>query len=367
MVFQKVSIHPLNLDKSKKKFQEVAPTKQEYQSVMEWVRELTIEKELTERRQVRLIHDMSLFFKIYKKATNKVTREELQTLKENLLNDKIVKQNGSPYSDSVKEGITETLVRYLEFKYPKKMNSFISKNNKPLRQWFIMRSKKKTPEILTEEEIKKLYNEAKPLWQKYAIAVLFGSGMRIEEFLNVRFEDIEQPSKSFPYFQIDVREEYSKTLGRKIGMYWEHCTEAITKYLASIDKKDNKNRILEVNYDAVRMALGRLGKKVLDKRVHPHMFRKSSATFYASRLNRQQLCKKFGWTFSSDVVDVYINRSGVNEVEVKDVMLNDDISVLKKEQQEMESKFMAREKEYAEMFAHLKKELSSLRKVKKIS
>src|SRR3989344_3027931 len=361
MVFQKIDIHPLNLESAKENLKKFTPTEQEQKAVLEWLRNLSVEKVLTERRQLRLLNDINLFFKIYRKPSNKITRDELMKLKEDLLNNKILKQNGEPYSDSVKEGITETLVRYLVFKYPQKMTSFISKSNKPLRLWFIMRAKKKTPEILTEAEIKKLYKETNLLWQKYAIAVLFGSGARVEEFLNFRFEDFEEPNKNFPYYQIDIKEEYSKTLGRKVGLYWEHCTEAIAKYFSSIEKKDSKSRVLEVNYDAVRMFLTRLGKKVLDKRVHPHIFRKSSATFYSSKMNRQQLCKKFGWKFSSDMVDVYINRSGIEEFEIKDVQLNDDVSKLRKDNQELKTQFEIREKEYKEMFAHFKKEIEILK------
>lgn len=362
MTFQKVSIHNLNLELSRETFKKFAPSPQEYKAVLDWIRQLTIEKGLTDRRQVRLLHDMGLFFKIYKKPTDKITLRELTTIKEELLNNKIVKQNDEPYSDTVKEGVTESLVRYLEYRYPKKINNFISKTNKPFRKWFIMRSKKKTPEILTEAEIKKLYKEAKSLWQKYAIAVLFGSGARIEEFLNFRFEDFQNPSSNFPYYQIDIKEEYSKTLGRKVGLYWDYCTEAIAKYLQSIETKDAKDRVLEVNYDAVRMFLRRLGKKVLNKRVHPHMFRKSSATFYASKLNRQQLCKKYGWTFSSDVVDVYINRAGVDEFEVKDVMLNDDISKIRKENQELETRMDLKDKKYIEDISDLTKKIELLEK-----
>jgi len=364
MPFEKIDIHPINLERSKLNLKKYAPTEQEYKTSLKWLENVSIEKSLSARRQERLLHDLVLFFKIYKKPTNKITKEDLVKLKESFLNKKILSNDDKPYSDSVVEGLTETIVRYLEDTYPKRMNEFISSTNKPLRSWFIMRGKKKTPEILNENEIKKLYKETNLLWQKYAIAVLFGSGARIEEFLNFRFEDFEEPTKNFPYWQVDIKEEYSKTLGRKVGLYWDYCTEAIAKYLASIERKNVKDRVLEVNYDAVRMFLTRLGKRVLNKRVHPHMFRKSSATFYASKLNRQQLCKKFGWTFSSDVVDVYINRAGVDEFEVKDVMLNDDISVLRKEQQEQKAMYESREKEYFEMFANLKKEVESLKRVK---
>lgn len=340
MAYEKIDVHPLNLEKCKQNFIKIAPP-EEASKFLAFIREITIEKALTERRQARLINDMALFFRVYRnpiKMSPKL-KEEFQQFKSDLLNNKIVQTNGKKYSDAVKEGLTETIVRYLEWKHPTEINKLAS-GNKPFRKWFIMRMNKfsKTPEILTEAEIKKLYRGASLLWQKFTIAVLFGSGARIEEFLNSRFEDYQEPSKNFPYYQLDIKEEYSKTLGRKVGLYWEYCTEAITKYFESIEKMDPKERVIPFDYDSVRIFLTRLGQKVLNKRIHAHMFRKSSATFYASKLNRQQLCKKFGWRFSSDVVDVYINRAGVDEFEVKDVILNDDISVLRKENLELQTK-----------------------------
>ena len=41
------------------------------------------------------------------------------------------------------------------------------------------------------------------------------------------------------------------------------------------------------------------------------MFRHTSATYYATKLNRQELCYRYGWKFSSDMPDVYISRAGM--------------------------------------------------------
>ena len=191
MPFEKIDIHPINIERSKLNLKKHSPTEQEFKTAIKWLENLSIEKSLSPRRQERLLHDLVLFFKIYKKSTIKITKEDLIKLKENFLNKKILSNIDKPYSDSVVGGLTETIVRYLEDNYPKRMNEFISSTNKPLRTWFIMRCKKKTPEVLNENEIKKLYKETNLLWQKYAIAVLFGSGARIEEFLNFRFEDFE--------------------------------------------------------------------------------------------------------------------------------------------------------------------------------
>ena len=42
------------------------------------------------------------------------------------------------------------------------------------------------------------------------------------------------------------------------------------------------------------------------------MIRHSTATWLASKLNRQQLCYYFGWAFSSNMPDKYISRAGMN-------------------------------------------------------
>lgn len=333
MVFQKIDIHPVNHERVKTKLKQYVPTDKEYKDILEHLRQLAngevTGKVVGEKRIVKLLHMFGLFFKNYKKSTSRITKEDLSNFKDDLLNDRIVKEGGEKYSDTTKEDLTETIVRYLEWKYPRQISRFVSKNRLSLRKWFVIRSTLKTPETLTEQEVKKLLNAEKTIRGKYIIAGLFGSGARIEEFLNWRFEDFEEPTTNFPYYKIDIKREYSKTEERKIGMYWEFCTEAIAKYLATVEKKDNKDRVLEMEYDAVRMFLKRLSEDVLSKRVTPHTFRKSSATYYASKLNRQQLCVRFGWKFKSDMPDVYIKRAGVDEIEVKDVMLNDDISVLR--------------------------------------
>lgn len=352
MTFEKISIHPLNLDVAKTSFKKIAPSKEDYESVIEWLRDLTIEKALTERRQLRLLSDMNLFFKIYKKPIAKLTFNDLQTLKESLLNNNIHKKDKGNYSDSVKAGLSETLVRYLEHAHPKRLPEFVSKSNKPLRKWFIIKCKKKTPEVLTEQEVEKLFNTSKSIEGRFMIAVLFDAGCRIEEFANMRYEDFEEPTTNFPYYKIDFKEEYSKTEGRKIGLYWKHSTKSIAEFLATAKRQDMKERVFEKNYDAMRMFLTRHGMKILNKRVHPHMFRKSSATFYASKMNRQQMCVRYGWKFSSPMPDIYIQRKGIDEDRVKDVQLNDDISVLRKEILELKAK----QEEYDKMFANVKKE-----------
>jgi hypothetical protein len=57
--------------------------------------------------------------------------------------------------------------------------------------------------------------------------------------------------------------------------------------------------------------IGNLAEKVLKKHVNLHMLRHTSATYWAPKMNRYQLCAKYGWTFSSDMLDRYIGRKGI--------------------------------------------------------
>ena len=67
-------------------------------------------------------------------------------------------------------------------------------------------------------------------------------------------------------------------------------------------------QVFNKNYDAVRMFLTRLGMKALHKKVHPHLFRHSSATYYAPKLNRQELAARMRESIDS----AYVDASHVN-------------------------------------------------------
>lgn len=351
MSYTKIEIHEANPEASFNTLKKYV-SEEELKKIKEHLRLLALGeisgKVIKERRITKLTDMFILFFKNFNKPLSKATMEDVRKFKEDLLNNKIRKENRNQYSEDTKEDVTTTIVRYLECEYPKKVMEWASPT-KSFRKWFIVRSPKKTPEYLSEDEIEKLYNSSLTIEGKFLIACLFDSGARIEEFLNLRFEDIEQPTVNFPYYKFDFKTEYSKTEGRKIGMYWKHSTEAISKYLAICEKKEMKEQIFKKEYDAIRIYLTRIGKKHLNKRVHPHMLRKSSATYYADKLNRQQLCIRYGWKFSSEMPDVYISRAGVDEGKVKEVMFNDDLNTIKKENHEIKFKFEAQEKEIQEL------------------
>jgi integrase len=203
---------------------------------------------------------------------------------------------------------------------------------KKLAGWLDTRDKMKTPDYLTDQEVDLLFKNCKNACERFLIAVLFDSGSRAEEFLNIRYEDIELPKDNVNFSRIMLKEEYSKTLGRNISLYWKRSLGAIRDYLKQRIDEGIKtgDPVYTFTYDAMRMFLSRLGKKVLNKQITPHLFRHSSATYYASKLNRQELCYRYGWKFSSNMPDVYISRAGMESKQLDEKFKATELEELEK-------------------------------------
>ena len=214
-----------------------------------------------------------------------------------------------------------------------------------LAGWLDVKMSKKTPDYLSEQEILKLYNHCKSPAERFLIAILFDAGARAEEFLNIRYEDIQIPDGQNNFVKITLKEEYSKTKGRTISLYWKHSLEAVKEFIKERQEEGVRSSepIFNRTYDSIRMFLMRLGKRILHKKVYPHLFRHSSATYYATRLNRQELCYRYGWAFSSDMPDVYISRSGMENKQLDEKFKSTELEDL---QRKFEKEMFERERQF---------------------
>ncbi len=336
MAFNKIELYNIDFEARRNQFKNKFP--KEAKDVFEYLRLCKLgqigKKSISEKRVRKILDGLVVFFNNFQKPINK---KSLEDFKERLVNDKIKKKDGGDYSSASKEDYMEIASRLLVWKYRTKINSWGSET-KTFQEWFKIKARKKTPETLTEEEVEKLINACRNPTEKFLIAILVDAGTRAGEFINIRFEDIIEPTQSFPYYKIDIKEEYSKTEGRTIGLYLKHSAEGVRDYLNECDKSDLKKQVFSHTYDNTRVFLRRLGLRALGRPIHFHLFRKTSATFYASKLNRQQLCIRYGWKFSSEMPDIYIKRAGVQEDEIKDKFVNTDFEKIEKENQELKTR-----------------------------
>lgn len=204
------------------------------------------------------------------------------------------------------------------------------------------------------------------------LKILFDSGMRSEEALNILWNDLKWNDKEKCYF-LTIREETSKTVGRTISL--PLSTKEINDWIVQCKKVGDygKNKkIFDMQYNAFRMFIERVTGKILEKRMPPKIFRKSSATFYASKLNYSQLCIRFGWRFGSDIPNVYIKRSGVSQIEAIKSVRTDKIDKLEGDVQELFSRLdevfipLLKDREWKELTEKKMKEKKLLNEFLKI-
>ncbi len=169
-------------------------------------------------------------------------------------------------------------------------------------------------ELLTEDEVKQLIEACEHPRDRALVSTLYESSCRIGEICSLHIRNV-----SFDDYGtvIIVR---GKTGGRRVRLI------ASTPYLASYldvhplkDDPDaplwvgigptNKNKPL--GYPSIRKKLKELAAKAkIKKRVNPHAFRHSRATYLANRLTEAQMNQFLGWTQGSKMTGIYVHMSG---------------------------------------------------------
>ncbi len=294
----------------------------------------------------------------------KTDKEIMQDFLNAILKDKIKSNTKKPYSLKVKKFMLKTFVNYLKWKMPDDCFPLIKILN------IRISSKLSEPEYLTPEEIEKLYKRCSRASQRYFIAVLFSSGLRAEEFHNLRFEDIEMPKGNEMFVKIRISNATTKTKGRTISLYWNYCLEAVKEYL---DERINEGikpdePIFKATYNTARKWLRDLGRKVLNKNVHYHLFRSSCATWMVDKLStKTEYCYFFGWNFSSPMPDVYISRKGISLKLIDEKFKNTEFETIKTQlgKEEFERKKMKEDfDDVNKKMAYLLSEMENLKKRK---
>jgi integrase len=377
MVNVRIDIHNRGIKLRRKKIDKWKVPDAVKKNILRFLDELELGKvnkgvKISESRQSKYLDMLRIPLQFFNKQESKLTLKDIELFEKALSSGKIKTIKGEPYSSSTKVDLRRGLKIYLKWKLG------ATKGNK-LTDWLDTRGVKKTPDYLKESEITNLYKNSKSASERFLIAVLFDAGARATEFHNIRYEDIQLPEGKDNYVRLTLKEEYSKTNGRVISLYWKHSLEAVSEYVKEREKEGIKSNdpVYSGSYNSARFFLIRLGKKVLKKSIHYHLFRHSSATYYASKLNRQQLCYRYGWAFSSDMPDVYISRSGMENKELDENMAYTEISEVQaklerqkqdsdimKEQFEKQSKKIGFLMEHYDAYQDVLNELAEGRKIK---
>lgn len=171
----------------------------------------------------------------------------------------------------------------------------------------------KLPEdLITQEEVEALLNECRNTRDRAIIAVLYESGMRRGELLNLRIKNI-----SFDENGTVVTIPDGKTGARRIRLVF--ATSFIREWLAVHPTKNRESFVFcssrepfdVMSYDTIRHQLQDIAKRAgIQKRVNPHSFRHARATHLAEHLTEAQMKTYLGWTAGSNMAAIYVHLSG---------------------------------------------------------
>lgn len=169
----------------------------------------------------------------------------------------------------------------------------------------------KLPEdMLTEEEVERLINNAKNPRDKALIAALYESGCRIGELIFLKIGQVIFDEYG-AYFTVQGKTGYRRV---RIIAAVPHLTDWLNNHPCKNDPETwvwisrNKERM---EYTSVNKMLRQVAKRAeVKKHVNPHNFRHSRATYLANHLTEAQMKEFFGWVQSSDVASVYVHLSG---------------------------------------------------------
>jgi len=175
---------------------------------------------------------------------------------------------------------------------------------------YIMRTPRTEPEILTLNEIMKIFNSADNLRDKLIILLLYESGIRVGELINLRKKDV--------YF-----DEWGAILrvNGKTGMRYVRVTKSVMflKIYMNIIQGD---KLFDLTERQINNMLKKYARKSgIKKKIYPHLFRHTRATHLAKYLTEPELKAYFGWSKDSKMPSVYVHLSS-RDVDEKIIRLS---------------------------------------------
>lgn len=167
-------------------------------------------------------------------------------------------------------------------------------------------------DLLTREDIDALKDACRNPRDRAFIALLYETGARIGELIDLTVGDIEDHTHGR---KVVVN---GKTGSRRLPLY--ESSPSLNKWLN--DHPDpqsdaplwcqlqNGSEKLSYHYIRQKLLVRAKERAGIDKPVNPHHFRHSRATDLANEFTEAQLCQWFGWVQGSDVPAKYVHLSG---------------------------------------------------------
>jgi site-specific recombinase XerD/phage FluMu protein Com len=277
--------------------------------IMSFIEQLSAEG-LTKIRQIKYLYTLGKIAKMLSKDFSKTDKNDIKKLCSTI--------NNTNYKEWTKHDYKVVLKRFYKWLREEEGQEFDKGQYPNEVKWIPLNMKKERKrlpkEMLTIEEIKNLANQTNNLRDRCLILLLYESGARIGELLNLKIKDIESDEYGA---KINL---FGKTGERKIRII--ASAPSISNWLLEHPKKEDKNSFLfcgiwskkrgkEIGYQTIRLMLKEASEKAgINKPMNPHHFRHSRATELAKIFTESQLCEYMGWVQGSQEAATYVHLSG---------------------------------------------------------
>lgn len=262
--------------------------------------DFTYSEGITTGRVVRYVFDLKTIAQFLKKDFEKANKTDIQILVRDL-------EKSGRFAKSTLRDFKLTLRKF--YKWLRNTDEFPEEV-----KWFKTHIKykaiKKPEEMLTEEEIQKMINYCYNPRDRAFISVLYESGCRIGELLILRINQVK-----FDNYGALLLVN-GKTGFRRVRVV--SSVPYLTEWMNKHPLKDTQKEFLWINrkykmqgYSSIMNTLHRAACKAkIEKRVNPHNFRHSRASYLANHLTEAQMNEYFGWVQGSEMASIYVHLSG---------------------------------------------------------
>jgi len=256
---------------------------------------------------IRVLFYLNRFWNIARyvgKDFDQMNRRDIETLVKRIQNNGYSPRTVADHLTAIK-----TFWKWLDGKgetYPEKVAWIKPRHNN--------RKTKLPEELLTKEDVDRLVDTASNVRDKALISVLYDSGCRIGELLTLRIKHVRFDANG-AVMMVDGktgqrRARIIHSVPRLLNWLDHHParTDPEVFLFVSIGTKNHSKQLC---YESVSNMLKKVAQRAgLKKKVNPHLFRHSRATFLAKHLTEAQMKEYFGWTQASDMAAVYVHLSG---------------------------------------------------------
>jgi len=315
-------------------------SEEQKKKIIEFVEVLKIGKagkKVGDRRISSYLQFLVKLHKYFQQDLNKITEKQATQFYKDLQENKILRQNKTPYSIVSKDEYIKTLKRYLGWCWGRDSKKYYA-----CIRWMKEDYKKSDKKAITLKQAEEILKKEKDVRNKCLFMFLFDSGARIEEALNVTIQDLKAVNGNSNYFMVHLRGTKTEEADRTIPI--PLTTKYLNRWLKKHPTKKEEDFLFPIMYDNARRIVRVMSKEVIGEIIKPHELRHSSATHYIQHggfgaNNIGGFYYRYGWKFGSKealtYIKTYLYGGELSQDKVVKAIVSDKVEYLENEQKKL--------------------------------